>query len=467
MINKTKVISTVGPVTMEKEQIKKLIENGTDVIRVNMSHADYNFCHNIVDNVKEINHELGTNVALLMDLTGPEVRIGKFINGQALFRKGNRVKIYMEDIVGDSTKFSVDYPNLIKEISYNNIISIKDGILELEVVEILNDYFVCEVLNEAIVEDNQNLTVKDVKLKIPYITHKDETDIAIAHKLNFDFISLSYVESSKDVLAVNEILIGLNNEHVSLISKIETEAGVDNLDEIIRVSDGIMIARGDLGVSVSMERVPGIQKKIIKKCHDSGIVSIVCTEIMSSMERMSRPTRAEVSDVANAVLDGADAIMLSGETTIGKYPIETLKIVEKIINTAELDIEYEEYLDNKSLTNDITSIISQNVATAALKLKCCAVIAPTKSGYTARMISRFRPRCPVIAVSPNINTVKSLQLHFAVNPVLIEDLDSFDRIIEISKQITFKLISTKPGDKIIVTGGYPFKEVKITNFMNI
>ena len=467
MINKTKVISTVGPVTMEKEQIRKLMQNGTDVIRINMSHADYNFCRNIVESVNELNDELNLSVALLMDLTGPEVRIGKFVNGQALFRKGDRVRIYMDEVLGDSTRFSVDYPNLIKEIGYNKIISIKDGTLEMEVIEILQDYFVCEVLNDAIIEDHQNLNVKNTKLKLPYITHKDETDIAIAHKLNFDFISLSYVECAENVLAVSDMLINLKNEHISLISKIETEEGVNNLEEIIRVSDGIMIARGDLGVSVSMERVPGIQKKIIKKCHDAGIVSIVCTEIMSSMERMSRPTRAEVSDVANAVLDGADAIMLSGETTIGKYPIETLKIVEKIINTAELDIEYEEYLESKSVTNDITSIISQNVASAALKLKCCAIIAPTKSGYTARMISRFRPRCPVIAVSPNINTVKSLQLHFAVNPVLIENLDSFDRIIDLSKKITFKLISTKPGDKIIVTGGYPFEQVKITNFMNI
>ncbi len=467
MINKTKVISTVGPVTMEKDILRKLMENGTDVIRINMSHADYNFCRNIVEIVNELNSELSLSVALLMDLTGPEVRIGNFIGGQAYFRKGDKVRIYMDTVEGDSTKFSVDYPNLIQEISYNDIICVSDGTLEMEVVEILNDFFVCEVLNDSIVESNQNLNVKNKKLKIPYLTHKDESDIVMAHKLNFDFISLSYVESAKNVLSVSDILINLKNEHINLISKIETEEGVQNIDEIIRVSDGIMVARGDLGVSVSMERVPGIQKKIIKKSHNAGIVSIVCTELMSSMEHNSRPTRAEVSDVANAVLDGADAIMLSGETTVGKYPIETLKMVEKIINSAELDIDYGEYLNDTLLTNDITNIISQNVATAALKLKSCAIIAPTKSGYTARMMSRFRPSCPIIAVSPNIDTVKSLQLHFGVNPVLIKEFNSFDKIIDISKEITFKLISTSPGDKIIITGGYPFNQVKITNFMNI
>lgn len=467
MINKTKVISTVGPVTMEKEQIRKLMENGTDVIRVNMSHADYNFCRNIVESVNELNNELNISVALLMDLTGPEVRIGKFVGGQAYFRKGDKVRIYMDEITGNSTQFSVDYPNLIQEVSYNDILCIKDGTLEMEVIEILNDFFVCEVLNDCVIEDNQNLNVKNKKLKLPYLTNKDETDIVMAHKLNFDFISLSYVESAKDVLSVNEILINLKNEHIGLISKIETEEGVQNIDEIVRVSDGIMIARGDLGVSVSMERVPGIQKKLIKKCHNEGIVSIVCTELMSSMEHNSRPTRAEVSDVANAVLDGADAIMLSGETTVGKYPIETLKMVEKIINSAELDIDYQDYLNNNLLTNDITNIISQNVATAALKLKSCAIIAPTNSGYTARMMSRFRPCCPIIAVSPNISTVKSLQLHFGVNPVFIKEVNTFEKLIDLSKEITFKLISTKPGDKIIITGGYPFNKIKITNFMNI
>ena len=466
MINKTKVISTVGPVTMEKEQIKKLMINGADVIRVNMSHADYNFCRNIVEYVNELNKELNLSVALLMDLCGPEVRIGEFVNGQAFFRKGDRVRIYMDEVLGDNTKFSVSYPNLIQEITYNSIITVKDDTMHMEVIEILQDFFVCEVLNDATIESNQNIIVQGVKLKLPYLTAKDETNIAIANKLGFDFISIPFVECSEHVLAVNDILINIKNEHIGLIAKIENEDGVNNIDEILRVCDGVMVARNDLGVSVSIERVPGIQKKIIKKCHNVGKISIVCTEIMSSMEHMSRPTKAEVSDVANAVLDGTDAIMLSGETTIGKYPIETLKIVEKIINSAEQDIEYMDYL-NDSISNDITNIIAQNVINAALKLKCSAIIAPTNSGYTARMMSRYRPVCPIIAVSPNEKTVKSLQLNFAVNPVLIEELNSFDKIIDLSKKITFNLISTEPGDKIVITGGYPFNDVKYTNFMKI
>jgi len=300
------------------------------------------------------------------------------------------------------------------------------------------------------------------------MNNKDETDIIFAHKMNVDFLALSYVCTQEDVLAVSDILIGLKNDHIGIISKIETEEGVNNLDEIIRVSDGIMVARGDLGVDIPIERIPGVQKKIIEKCHKAGIVSIVATELLSSMEKTVRPTRAEVSDVANAVLDGADAVMLSNETTVGKYPIETLGMMEKIINSAEKDIDYLEFIKNKeSNTMDITSMISHSVVECASKLNCCAIIAPTMSGYTARKMSNCRPSCPVIAVSPNESTVKSLQLHFAVNPVLINDLKDFDKIIEVSKKVTFELISTQPGDRIIITGGYPFKAVKSTNFMKI
>ena len=469
MINKTKVVATVGPVTMEKEQLRKLMENGADVIRINMSHSNYNFCKQITDTVEELNKELNLSVATMMDLMGPEVRTGRFINGQAFFRKGDKVKICMEDELGDNTKFSVSYPNLINEIKYNDIISLKDGLLEMEVIDILQDSFVCEVLNDCMIEDGQTVSVKGTKLKLPFLTKKDEDDIAIADKLNMDFLALSYVSSAENVLCVNDLLINMKNNHIGLISKIESDEGVNNIDEIIRVSDGVMVARGDLGVAISLERVPGIQKKIINKCHENGKVSIVATELLSSMEHTARPTRAEVSDVANAVLDGADAVMLSGETTVGKYPIETLKMMERIIKSAEMDVDYMDFINRSSnaVQDDIPGIISLNVAESASRLKCAAIIAPTNSGYTARMMSRFRPSCPIIAVSPNIDTVKSLQLNFAVNPVLIGELNSFDKISDLAKSITLQLVSTQPGDKIIITGGYPFKDIKYTNFMKI
>lgn len=468
MLNKTKVIATIGPSTMEKEQLRKLMENGVDVVRLNMSHASYNFCNDIIDKIRELNKELNLSVAIMIDLIGPEVRTGKFLNGRAYFRKGDKIRIYIDEVMGDSTKFSIDYPNLIKEINFNSIIKVKDGLMLYEVIDIKPDCIVCEVLTDGILTDCQSVTVDGIKFNMPMLSRKDEDDILFAHKVNVDFLALSYVSSQDEVLAVNDILIKLKNDHIGIISKIEDEEAIENLDEIIRVSDGIMIARGDLGTSIPIERIPGVQKKIINKCHEAGVVSIVATEMLSSMESSSRPTRAEVSDVANAVLDGVDAVMLSGETTIGKFPVETLSMMEKIINSAEKDIDYLDFTNSvKDSHNDITSVLAHNVCTSSNKLKCSCIIAPTMSGYTARKMSRYRPPCPIIAVSPNEETVKSLQLHFGVNPVLIDELSSLDKIVEESKKIVFKLISTKPGDKIIITGGYPFSEVKSTNFMKI
>lgn len=469
MLNKTKIVATIGPATVEKEQIKKLMKNGMDVARINMSHADYIFATDIINKINELNHELGLSVAVMIDLMGPEVRTGKFVNGQAYFRKGDKIRIYMDPIMGDNTKFSVNYPNLINDVKYNDIIRIKDGMMIFEVVDLREDSIICEVLTDGFLEDKQTVSVKGTKLNIPYLSQKDKDDILFSHKMNIDFIALSYVGSADEVLTVNDMLIDLKNDHIGIISKIENEQGIDNLEEIVRVSDGVMVARGDLGVEIPLERVPGVQKKIISKCHDAGIVSIVATELLSSMETNYRPTRAEVSDVANAVLDGADAVMLSGETTVGNYPIETLNMMEKIITSAEQDLDYGSFMERTINTEkqDITGMIAHSVADCANRLKCCAIIAPTMSGYTARKMSRFRPSCPIIAVSPNVDAVKSLQLHFAVNPVLIDELNSFDKITTVAKQVTKELINPYPGDKIIITGGYPFKDIKNTNFMKI
>ena len=468
MLNKTKVIATIGPSTAEREQIKRLMENGVDVVRLNMSHANYNFCKDIIDKVNSLNKELGLSVATMIDLVGPEVRTGRYLNGRAHFRKGDKIRVYMDDVLGDSTKFSVDYSELIKEVEFNSILKVKDGLMQFEVLDIKSDCLVCEVLTDGYLEDCQTVVIDGVKLHLPTLSKRDEEDILFAHKMNVDFLALSYVASQEEVLAVNDILIRLQNDHIGIISKIESEDALENLDEIIRVSDGIMVARGDLGVAIPLERIPGVQKKIIHKCHDAGIISIVATELLSSMERTVRPTRAEVSDVANAVLDGADAVMLSAETTIGKFPIETLNMMEKIINAAEKDVDYLDFTSKLiDKHNDITSVLAQNVCMTASKLKCSCIIAPTMSGYTAKKMSRYRPPCPIIAVSPNEDTVKSLQLHFGVNPVLIDELSTLDNIIEESKKIVFKLISTGPGDKLIITGGYPFTEVKSTNFMKI
>lgn len=468
-MNKTKIIATIGTASKDKDVLREMIKKGMDVVRLNMSHCDYDFCEDIVSKIDSLNEELGTNVSIMVDTKGPEIRVGKFENDEATFKEGDKIRIYMDDILGDSTKFSINYPNLINEIKYNSVIRVDDGRLELEVLDKGEDFLLCEVMNDATITSGRSFNVPGLKLKRPFLTEKDREDIIFANKIKADFLALSFVNSAEDILTVNDMLIDLENDHIGILAKIENEYALEELDEIIRISDGIIVARGDLGVELPMERLPGIQKNIIAKCHNAGKVSIVATEMLSSMENEIRPTRAEVSDVANAVIDSVDAVMLSGETTIGKYPIETIAMMEKIIASAEMDINYLELLDKAMRTEkqDITGIIANSVTECASRLKASAIVAPTMSGYTAKKMSRFRPVCPIIAVSPNKETVKSLSLHFGVHAYLIDDLNSLDKIIKQSLDITNRVLRTEPGDKVIITGGYPFKNVKHTNFMKI
>ncbi len=468
-MNKTKIIATVGPATASKEMIRQLMLNGVDAFRINMSHSDDDFCRNIVRIVNELNVELNTYVAIMIDIKGPIVRIGKVQNNNAFLKKGDKIRVFMDNVLGDCTKFSVDYPNLIKDVPLNATLKIDDGLVELIVLDKGNDYLLCEVLKEGNIASYKTMNVLNIKLNRPFLDEKDKRAIMLAHELNADFLALSFISSSEDVLEVNDLLINMGNDHLQIISKIENDYAVDDIDNIIKVSDGIMIARGDLGAQIPLERIPGIQKKIISKCHSKGIISIVATELLSNMTNLERPTRAEVSDIANAVLDGTDAVMLSGETTVGRHPVEALNMMEKIIKAAERDIDYNSVLQKSIQTEkrDMTGTLAYSVAGCALNLQCKAIFTPTMSGYTAKKISRFRPVCPIIAPSPNIGTVKSLALNFGVYPVLIHDLKSLDAIIEESKKIAQDMLALTRKDNIIITGGYPFKKVKTTNFMKI
>lgn len=468
-MNKTKIIATVGPATASKEMIRQLMLNGVDAFRINMSHSDDDFCRNIVRIVNELNVELNTYVAIMIDIKGPIVRIGKVQNNNAFLKKGDKIRVFMDNVLGDCTKFSVDYPNLIKDVPLNATLKIDDGLVELIVLDKGNDYLLCEVLKEGNIASYKTMNVLNIKLNRPFLDEKDKRAIMLAHELNADFLALSFISSSEDVLEVNDLLINMGNDHLQIISKIENDHAVDDIDNIIKVSDGIMIARGDLGAQIPLERIPGIQKKIISKCHSKGIISIVATELLSNMTNLERPTRAEVSDIANAVLDGTDAVMLSGETTVGRHPVEALNMMEKIIKAAERDIDYNSVLQKSIQTEkrDMTGTLAYSVVGCALNLQCKAIFTPTMSGYTAKKISRFRPVCPIIAPSPNIGTVKSLALNFGVYPVLIHDLKSLDAIIEESKKIAQDILALTRKDNIIITGGYPFKKVKTTNFMKI
>ena len=472
-MNKTKIIATVGVNSSDKETIKEMINAGADVLRINLEHTNEKNCVEIVNKINAINEEIGTNVAIMLDTKGSMVRTGKFLGGEAELVTGTKIRIYMEKIVGDATKFSVTYPSLIEEISYDAIIKINQGHVELRVEDKGKEdgvpYLLCKVLIGGTITDDTCLNFPETRLELPFLTAEDRKSIDLADKLNVDFLALSFVGTHDDVLEINDLLIDMGNNHIGIIAKIENERAFEDIDEIIKVADGVMIARGDLGSELPMERVPGMQKAIITKAHLAGKVSIVATELMASMEEELTPTRAEVSDVANAVLDGADAVMLAAETTIGKYPTETVATMDKIIATAELDVDYFNMMDRAMRTEskDTTGVLAHSVAYNSNLLDCKAIFAPTMSGYTARKISRFRPKCPIIAVSPDVNTVRSLALNFGVYPVLIDELKKKKKIIDVSKKMVKDVIDINQGDKIIITGGYPFKEVRHTNFMKI
>lgn len=467
-MKKTKIIATIGPSSKDEETLKEMILSGMNIARINMKYSDYNFAENVIKKINKINNEINSNISIMLDIKGPDITIGKFSGGTAYLNEKTKIRIYNEQILGDSTKFSVNYDNFVSKVKVNSEIKLNDGMIKLLVVDKTEEYLLCEVIRGGFVEDSKSINVIGTKLEMPFISSKDLEDIKFAVKMKVDYLALSFVSTYEDILEVNDLLIKLNDDHISLIAKIENEAALDDIDEIIDNSDGVMIARGDLGTEIPMERVPGIQKQVINKCHREGKVSIVATEMMMSMENNARPTRAEVSDIANAVLDGVDVVMLSGETTIGKYPVATIDTMSKIIKSSELDVNYHDFLDKTMRTEkqNITGNISYSTAECADRLKCKYIVVPTMTGYTAKKISRFRPVCPIIALSPDKNVVKELSMYYGVYALHIGEIKTFDKMMKLVKDTVMNCGAFK-GDTIIITGGYPFHEVKHTNFMKI
>lgn len=468
-MKKTKVMATIGPSSKDEVILEDMILNGMNVARLNMKYSTLEFCEEIVDKIRNIDKRLKTNTSILIDLKGPDIKVGNFMGGKAYLKDNDKIRVYMDPVIGDSTKFSVSYSNLINDVKTNTIMKLDNGLIEIKVLEKIENYLLCEVVRGGFVEDNKSIRIIDTRINMPFITEEDKAAIRFAGRENIDYIALSFVKSAEDILSVNDLLIEYANDHTLIMSKIEKEKALEELDEIIRVSDGILIARRDLGVEIPLERIPSIQKSIINKCHLQGKVSIVATEMHSTLEQEVKPSGVEVSDIANAIVDGVDAIMLTGETTIGKYPVGTISMINKIIETSETDINHNELLDRAMRTEnqDITGSIAYSVVECASRLKCITIVTPTMSGYTSKKISRFRPNCPIIALTPNIDTARSLGLYYGIYPVVIDETKSFDMILKLSKNSVIKKFNYEKGDKIIITGGYPFKEVKHTNFMKI
>lgn len=466
-MKKTKIIATVGPNTSKKEVMKQMILSGVDVFRINLSHASHAFTQTVVKTIRTLNKELNTSIGILIDTKGPEIRIGEVPN--------DCVEVKTDDVItlcneGDcDSNIHITYRNLHEIIEIDSKILVDDGSVMLNVIDIEGCNIICKVLNDGNIRSHKSVKIKDLDFDIDFLSTDDKNDINFISSLEADFIALSFVKTSNDVLDVNDMLIGLKNEHTQIIAKIENRSSIEDIESIINVSDGIMIARGDLGIELDLEELPSIQKRLVKQAYLKNKICIVATEMLSSMEEKPRPTRAEISDVANAVLDGVDAVMLSGETAIGKYPIETIETTSRIINATEKSIDYDSLLQMHSSTRgeDITSVIAYGVVDAANMLNAKTIVAATLSGYTARKISSFRPSCPILATTPDKKIGTSLSLNWGVIPVIVDMIKSTDEIVKIAVRISKNKFKLEKEDKIVITGGFPLKKTRNTNFMKI
>lgn len=455
-MKRTKIVCTIGPASENKNMLKKLVKAGMNVMRLNFSHGDFEEHSKKMQTMREVNAELGTNVAILLDTKGPEIRTGEFIGGATEFKNGQTSIICTDDIEGTSDRFTITYKELYDDVKTGSIILVNDGQVELVVEKIDGTDIVCKCMNDGTVKNRRGINVPGIELSFDFISEKDKADIIFGCQQDVNFIAASFVRRPQDVLDVKRILVENGKPGIQVIAKIENAEGVEKIDEIIKVADGIMVARGDLGVEVPAEDVPLIQKSIIKKCKAAGKVVITATQMLESMQENPRPTRAEVSDVANAIYDGTDAIMLSGESAQGKYPEESVKVMSKIAMKTESTLDYNSIFKKaiKTAAKDTSEAICISVAEIANKFNVKAIIAFTESGFTARKMSRYRPVCPIIAATPRGETMRKLSLHWGVTTTKCTHMDTTEGLLNLAEVIA-KEHGVESGEQILVTGGTP------------
>lgn len=465
-MKKTKIICSIGPASRKYDVMKQMVENGMNVARINFSHADDIEKKETVELVHKINKELKTNIGILYDTKGPDFRTGVVKNDEIVLKEGKTIRIVKDDIVGTEKEITVNYKEALDEINVDDIILLEDGLMKLLVVDKDKKGLTCSIVVGGNLGSRKGVNVPGVNLNMPFISDQDKEDIIYACHHDGDFLALSFVSSKEDILAVKEILKAENSD-MQIISKVESNTALDNLDDIIEYSDGIMVARGDLGVEVPMQQLPIIQKQIIKKCRKAGKFCIVATEMLASMYKSARPTRAEVTDIANAVLDGTDAVMLSGETTTGKYPIDAVRYMAEIVENTENYLDYEKIVKT-DYTLDVTDTIARSVVDASNMLDVKVILAATLSGFTAKKISNLRPKTIILAECPTEKVAHSLALRFGVYATLLPVYESTDELIEEAIKKAKEFMSLKENDLIVVTGGFPNNTtVKTTNFLKI
>jgi len=456
MIRKTKIICTVGPAIDSPEMIEKMILAGMNVARLNFSHGNREEHTARINMIRETAKKLGKHVGILADTKGPEIRTGDFENGGVDYKKGDIIKVFKNEVLGNKEGFYIIVPELFEDVTIGDYLLVDDGKVRLNVIENKKDHLVVEVMNNGKIKNKKGINTPSVHVSMPFVSKKDSEDIAFAVEMDVDMIALSFVRTPEDVKSIRSILNFLNGNNIEIISKIESQEAVDAIDEILEVSDGIMVARGDLGVEVSTQMVPVYQKLIIKKANEMGKPVITATHMLESMTSSPRPTRAEASDVANAVLDGTDAIMLSGESAAGEYPVEAVLTMVNISQAIEPIINYEERLDKAiaSSQSTVNDAIGMSVSQCCLTLPDVkAVIAFTETGGTPRRLCKFRPNVPIIAITNRPKTCTKLSYYWGVYPVLRTDYSDFLSYDRIATEVA-KEMGLKANDKIIITSGF-------------
>lgn len=465
-MKKTKIICSIGPASCDYNVMAEMVKNGMNVARINFSHATLEEKQNVVASVKKVREITGVNVAILYDTKGPEFRNGMLENNEIKLIEGNTIRIVKEDVLGNEERFTVNHPKAIDSIEVGNTILLENGLMSMEVISKEEDGITCKITSGGVLGNKKSLSVPGVHLDMPFISEQDKEDIIYACQHEGDFLALSFVSTKEDVLSAKELLKQYDREDMKVIAKIESTTGIKNLEEIASVVDGIMVARGDLGVEAAMEDLPILQRKIIECCRRHGKFCIVATEMLESMKKNMRPTRAEVSDVANAVLNGTDAVMLSGETTMGKFPIETVKYMAKICENIEKHLD--STINTNYVNRTIEGIIATNVVETVNLLNVKLIAATTISGSTASLVSNLRPKCLILATCPTEKVARSLALNFGVYPLVTDLFNSTDEIVKDAKEKAIKFMNLDENDIILITGGFYDKNKKgKTNFMKI
>jgi pyruvate kinase len=470
MMKKTKIVCTVGPSTKDDNVLRRMIDAGMNVARFNFSHGTHESHKVAFEQLKRIRDEKGVFVGALLDTKGPDVRLKTFKEPETMLKEGTLFTLYSKEVEGNEKGCSITHAGLAGDVDVGTRILFDDGNIELVVVEIKGKDVVCKVKNSAIIKSNKGVNIPGVRLSLPYMSKKDKEDIVFAIKNEFDFIAASFVSRAQDILDVRRVLDKHKCTDIRVIAKIENAEGVENISEILSVCDGIMIARGDMGVEIDIAKLPSIQKKLISMCYNSGRPVITATQMLESMMTHPRPTRAEVSDVANAVYDGTSAVMLSGETAAGKYPVEAVRTMTDIINDTENDINYAMKMSRRRsdrMHMSIADAVCHAACTTSVEIDADAIMTVSKSGGTARMLSKYRPSHPIYACVLDEHIARHLSISWGVYPLLMPLLPTTDEVLKVSEDLCHKAGYLKSGDTIVIVAGLPAVESGTTNMVTV